>query len=170
MIHRIVIFFLLQTAADQSPKEFKTSTWWKWIEDYIPYFSYWHASNEILSNPAALSAQCFKIIWLKTPWNELPKPGFEIKSPAELAVCLKVILLNMQLYLIILAASWRYRKLRLSKSVVCATILNQRCSVNFLRTTERLLNQQRKWCGGCGAWLCLFTRERFSEATLATKH
>lgn len=65
-----------------------------------------------------------------------------------------------ELRLMILDAWQRCRKHLQRAQMLCATILNQRCSVNFPQTKERLLNQQRKWCRGCGAWLCLFTARR----------
>lgn len=93
--------------------DFKTFTWYKWNPPpqrlhslFILACIKWN-----FIKPSSIICQCCKIIRLKTPWNELPKPEYQIKSPAELAVCLEVILFNMQLYLMILTASQRYRKL-----------------------------------------------------------
>ena len=56
--------FLLFSSTDQSPSEItsKTCTLWKGNpppppQRLHPLFSYWRASNEMLSNPAALSAR-----------------------------------------------------------------------------------------------------------------
>lgn len=105
------------------------------LKDYILFFPCikWN-----FIKPSSIICHCCKIIWLKTPWHELPKPEQEIKSPAELAVCLEVILFNMQLCLMILAALQRYRE---------GCSVRRELLAQLSPDKEMLLNQQETLSG-----------------------